>query len=305
MAVTNRAAIAQQLEPGLNAVLGDSYNLYPEEWRDIYTVETSERAFEEEVMMAGMAGAVTKGEGANVSFDSIGETWIARYNHETIALAGAITEEALDDNLYKSVGKRIAKALGRSLAHTKNVKGVNPLVNGFTGAAVYNTGDGVSLFNTAHPLASGETDGNRPTADTDLSETALETAFFDIGDFIDERGLPVRVKPRRLIIPLELTFEAKRILGSNGRVGTADNDLNAIRDVGVFPEGFSVNHYLTDTDAWFILTDCPDGAKHFARRARREQMDEDFHTGNLLYKVSERYSFGISDWRILYGTSGA
>lgn len=303
--LTNRAALAAQLEPGLNAILGDQYKLYPEEWRDIYSVETSEKAFEEEVMMANMGGAATKGEGASVSYDSIGETWTARYNHDTIALAGAITEEAIEDNLYLPVGKRIVKALARSLAHTKNVLGVNPLVNGFTGASVYNTGDGVSFFNTAHPHASGQTDGNRPTVDADISETAIEAAFIDIANFIDERGLPVRVKARRLIIPVDLTFEAERILMSGGRVGTTDNDLNAIRTTGMFPEGWAVNHYLTDTDAWFILTDCMDGAKHFVRRPRKEEMQPDFDTGNLRYKVTERYSFGISDWRCMWGTAGS
>lgn len=298
----SRAQMLKELLPGLNALFGMTYERYEEEHKAIYETEASERSFEEEVKLSGFAAAPVKAEGSAITYDSAQEHFTARYTHETIAMGFSITEEAMEDNLYDSLSARYTKALARAVAYTKQVKAAVPLNNGFTS---YNSGDGVTLFNTAHPLVSGGTNANTPTVAADLNETALEDAVINIAAFTDERGLLIAAKPRKLIVPPALQFVATRVLETEGRVGTADNDLNALRNNGSIPEGYSINHYLTDADAWFLITDCPNGMKHFERVPLATSMDGDFDTGNVRYKARERYSFGVSDPLGVYGSSGA
>lgn len=298
----SRAQQVKQLIPGLNALFGMEYNRYENEHAEIYTTESSDRSFEEEVKLSGFGPAPVKTEGAGVVYDSAQEAWTARYDHETVAMAFALTEEAVEDNLYEAIGARYTKALARAMAHTKQVKAAYPLNAGFS---AYETGDGVSLMNAAHPLVSGGSNSNVLTTPSDLNETALENATIQIGGWTDERGLIIAAKPRKLIIPRQYQFVAKRILDSELRVGTADNDLNAMRALGTLPEGYRVNHFLTDPDAWFLMTDVPNGAKHFQRVAMSTGMDGDFDTGNARYKARERYSFGFSDPLAIFGTPGA
>jgi|TARA_R100000149_G_C5874599_1_gene138354 hypothetical protein len=302
----SRSALAKELEPGLNALFGLSYDQYDAEYAAIFSQETSDRAFEEEVLITGFGGAPTKTEGAGVSFDNASESYSARYTHETVALAFALTEEAQEDNLYDSLGKRYTKALARSMANTKEVKGANVLNNAFSSS--FTGGDGVSLINTAHPLAGGGTAANRATTMADLNETSLEDALIDISTFTDDRGLTISVNATKLVVPPQLVFVADRILNSPGRSGTADNDINAIANTGVLPGGYTVNHYLTDPDAFFLLTsvtEAGEGLKMFQRTAMETSMEPDFSTGNIRYKARERYSFGFSDWRGVYGSQGA
>ena len=298
----NRAQLVKELEPGLNALFGLEYNRYADETKMIFDSESSDRAFEEEVLLGGFGAAVTKAEGSGVTYDSAQEAWTARYSHETIALAFALTEEAIEDNLYDKLSSRYTKALARSMAHTKNVKGAAILNNGFNSA--YAGGDGVELMG-AHTLLNGATLTNKAAVDTDLNETALENAFIDISQWTDERGLRIALKPKNLIIPPALAFVAERILKSDGRVGTADNDLNALASKSAIPGGYEVNHYLTDPDAWFLKTDAPNALKHFTRASMKTGMEGDFETGNVRYKARERYSFGWSDYRGIYGSPGA
>ena len=297
----NRAQLAKELEPGLNALFGLEYARYENEAAQIFEQESSDRAFEEEVMLVGFGQANVKAEGSAVGFDTASESFTARYVHDTIALAFALTEEAVEDNLYDSLSARYTKALARSMAYTKQVRGANVLNDSFTVAG----GDGVSLINAAHPTALGGTFRNRSTTDADLNETSLEQAMIDIAGFIDERGLKIAMKGQKLILPVNSQFIADRILESTLRVGTADNDINAMKNMGMLPGGYTVNHYLTDTDAWFIKTDCPNGFKHFVRAALATGMEGDFDTGNMRYKARERYSFGYSDPRAAYGSSGS
>lgn len=302
----SRSALAKELEPGLNALFGLSYDQYESEFAAIFSQETSDRAFEEEVLITGFGGAPTKTEGAGVSFDNASESYSARYTHETVALAFALTEEAQEDNLYDSLGKRYTKALARSMANTKEVKGANVLNNAFSSS--FTGGDGVSLINTAHPLAGGGTAANRATTMSDLNEVSLEDALIDISTFTDDRGLTISVNATKLVVPPQLVFVADRILNSPGRSGTADNDINAIANTGVLPGGYTVNHYLTDPDAFFLLTsvtEAGEGLKMFQRTAMETSMEPDFSTGNIRYKARERYSFGFSDWRGIYGSQGA
>ena len=302
----SRSALAKELEPGLNALFGLSYDQYDAEYAAIFSQETSDRAFEEEVLITGFGGAPTKTEGAGVSFDNASESFSARYTHETVALAFALTEEAQEDNLYDSLGKRYTKALARSMANTKEVKGANVLNNAFSSS--FTGGDGVSLINTAHPLAGGGSAANRGTTMADLNETSLEDALIDISTFTDDRGLTISVNATKLVVPPQLVFVADRILNSPGRSGTADNDINAIANTGVLPGGYTVNHYLTDPDAFFLLTsvtEAGEGLKMFQRTAMETSMEPDFSTGNIRYKARERYSFGFSDWRGIYGSQGA
>ena len=302
----SRSALAKELEPGLNALFGLSYDQYDAEYAAIFSQETSDRAFEEEVLITGFGGAPTKTEGAGVSFDNASESFSARYTHETVALAFALTEEAQEDNLYDSLGKRYTKALARSMANTKEVKGANVLNNAFSSS--FTGGDGVSLINTAHPLAGGGTAANRATTMADLNETSLEDALIDISTFTDDRGLTISVNATKLVVPPQLVFVADRILNSPGRSGTADNDINAIANTGVLPGGYTVNHYLTAPDAFFLLTsvtEAGEGLKMFQRTAMETSMEPDFSTGNIRYKARERYSFGHSDWRGVYGSQGA
>ena len=299
----SRAQLVKELEPGLNALFGLEYDRYTNETAEIFTTETSDRAFEEEVMLSGFGSAATKAEGAAVTFDDAKEAFTARYTHQTIALAFAITEEAIEDNLYDRLGNRYARALARSMANTKQVKGAEILNNAFSSSQL--CGDGVVLCSTAHPTVSGTNLSNTFTTQADLSETSLETALINIAAFIDERGLKISIQGTKLILPKELQFTAERILKSPLRVGTADNDINAIANMNMIPEGYRVNHYLNDTNAWFIKTDTPNGFKHFVRAALRTAMEGDFDTGNVRYKARERYSFGFSDPRCVYGSSGS
>mgnify|MGYP001322446280 FL=1 len=299
----SRAQLVKELEPGLNALFGLEYDRYTNETAEIFTTETSDRAFEEEVMLSGFGSAATKAEGASVTFDDAKEAFTARYTHQTIALAFAITEEAIEDNLYDRLGNRYARALARSMANTKQVKGAEILNNAFSSSQL--GGDGVVLCSTAHPTVSGTNLSNTFTTQADLSETSLESALINIAAFIDERGLKISIQGTKLIIPKELQFTAERILKSPLRVGTADNDINAIANMNMIPEGYRVNHYLNDTNAWFIKTDTPNGFKHFVRAALRTAMEGDFDTGNVRYKARERYSFGFSDPRCVYGSSGS
>ena len=302
----SRAQLAAELEPGLNALFGMEYDQYNQEYAEIFSIEDSSKAFEEEVLIVGFGSAPDKSEGAGVVFDNASESYTARYTHDTVALAFALTEEAVEDNLYDSLGKRYTKALARSMANTKEVKGANVLNNAYSSS--YTGGDGVSLVNTAHPLAGGGTDANRATTMADLNETSLEAALVDIATFSDDRGLQISVQPTQIVVPPQLVFIADRILNSPQRSGTADNDINAIKNTGVLPGGYSVNHYLTDTDAWFVLTsvtDSGEGLKMFQRTSMETNMEPDFSTGNIRYKARERYSFGWSNWRGIYGSQGA
>ena len=302
MAAISRANELKQLLPGLNALFGEEYNNYENEHEDIYVTENSERSFEEELKLSGFGAAPVKDEGAAISYDTAQESFVARYTHETIAMGYAITEEAMEDNLYVSLSARYTKALARAMAYTKQVKSVVPLNNGFTS---FNGGDGVTLFSTAHPLVNGGTNSNRPATGADLNEVSLEDAIIQIGGYTDERGLKIAARARKLIIPSALQFVATRLLQSDYRVGTADNDINAIRSTGMLPEGYTVNDFLTDTDAFFILTDAPRGFMHFERVPLATQMEADFDTGNMRFKARERYSFGFSDPRGIFGSPGA
>ena len=297
----SRAQAMKELVPGLNALFGLEYGRYEEEHKMIYEMESSDRSFEEETKLSGFGTAPVKEEGAGISYDTAQEHFTARYEHETIALGFALTEEAIEDNLYDTLSARYTKALARAMANTKQVKAVNLLNNGFT---TFTGGDGVTLFSTAHPLVNGGTNANKATTDADLNETSLEAAAIQIAAWTDERGLLITCRPKRMIIPSDLQFVACRLLESDGRPGTADNDLNAIKKKGVVPGGYEINHFLTDTDAWFLMTDCPDGLKHFTRVGMSTGMDGDFDTGNVRYKARERYSFGVSDPLGIWGSSG-
>lgn len=298
----SRAQLLKELLPGLNALFGMEYDKYENEHAEIYETETSERSFEEEVKLSGFGAAPVKTEGAAIAYDNAQEAWTTRYVHETVAMGFSITEEAVEDNLYDSLSARYTKALARAMAYTKQVKAAALLNNGFTS---YNTGDGVTWFNASHPTVDGVVNRNRPSVDADLNETSLEQAVIDIAAFVDERGLLIAAQPRKLIVPPSLMFVATRLLQTELRVGTADNDLNALRTNGSIPEGYRVNHYLTDNDAWFLTTDIPNGAKHFVRSAMATSMDGDFDTGNARYKARERYSFGVSDPLCMYASPGA
>ena len=298
----SRSQLLKELLPGLNALFGLEYDNYDNEHAEIYDTETSERSFEEEVKLSGFGAAPVKAEGAAISYDNAQEAFTARYTHETVAMGFSITEEAMEDNLYDSLSARYTKALARAMAYTKQVKAASLLNTGFT---AYTGGDGVTLFNTAHPTVSGATNRNRPTVDADLNETSLEQAVIDIAAFVDERGLLIAAQPRKLIVPPALMFVATRLLQTELRVGTADNDLNALRTNGSIPEGYRVNHYLTDNEAWFIKTDVPNGMKHFVRTPMSTSMDGDFDTGNVRYKARERYAFGSSDPLGMYASPGA
>jgi len=299
----SRQQLAKELEPGLNALFGLEYKSYENQHAEIFDTETSDRAFEEEVMLSGFGEAAVKAEGSAVSFDSANESFTARYNHETIALAFSITEEAVEDNLYDSIAKRYTKALARSMAQTKQIKAANILNNAFSVTTV--SGDKQFLIDNDHPTIGGGTQSNRPTTLADLSETSLEQAMIDIAAFKDERGLKIAARGMKLIVPSANQFNAERILKSNQRVGTSDNDLNALASKGMLPQGYVVNNFLTDSDAFFIKTDVPNGLKHFQRAALKTAMEGDFDTGNMRYKARERYSFGASDWRGIYGSDGS
>ena len=299
----SRAQLAKELEPGLNALFGMEYGRYENEHAEIFETESSDRAFEEEVMLTGFGSAPTKNEGGAVNFDDAQESFTSRYTHETIALAFSITEEAIEDNLYDRLASRYTRALARSMAHTKQVKAANVLNNAFN--ASFTGGDGVELCSTAHPLSGGGTFANEPSTAADLNETSLEDALISISGFVDERGLKIALRGMKLIIPPALQFVAERLMASNLRVGTADNDINALRSTGMLPEGYVINHFLTDTDAFFIKTDAPNGFKHFERAPVRTQMEGDFDTGNMRFKARERYSFGFSDPRCVFGSPGA
>jgi hypothetical protein len=299
----SRAQLLKELLPGLNALFGMEYKRYGEEHKEIYETETSERSFEEETKLSGFSAAPVKNEGAAIRYDNAQEAWTARYNHETIAMGFSITEEAMEDNLYDSLSARYTKALARAMAYTKQVKAAATLNNGFSSAVTY--GDGVPLFSTAHPLISGGTNSNRPATGADLNETSLEAAVIQIAGWTDERGLLIAAKPRKLIVPPNLMFVATRLLETSLRVGTTDNDINALKNNGSIPEGYTVNHFLTDTNAWFLKTDVPNGLKHFVRVPLGTSMDTDFDTGNNRYKARERYSFGVSDPLGAFGSPGA
>ena len=298
----NRAQLAKELEPGLNALFGLEYKGYENQHAEIFDTENSDRAFEEEVMLSGFGSASVKPEGTSVNFDSATESFTARYSHETVGLAFQITEEAVEDNLYDKISNRYTKALARSMAHTKQVKAANVLNNGFSSS--FTGGDGVELFSSAHPTSSGN-QRNELAVASDLNETSLEQAMIDIAAFADDRGLKVAAKARKLIIPSALQFTAERLMKSSGRTGTSDNDINALASKGMVPEGYVVNNYLTDTDAFFIKTDVPNGLKHFQRSPIATSMEGDFETGNMKYKARERYSFGFSDWRGMFASEGA
>jgi hypothetical protein len=298
----SRAQLVKELEPGLNALFGLEYRSYADETKEIFDTESSDRAFEEEVMLSGFGNAAVKPEGQGIQFDDAQETFTARYTNETIALAFAITEEAIEDNLYDRLASRYTKALARSMASTRNIKGAAVLNNAFT--AAFAGGDGVSLINVAHPTLAGNF-SNRLATNADLNETSLEQSLIDIAAFTDERGLKVAARGMKLVIPSNLQFTADRLMNTQGRVGTADNDINAIKNMGMIPEGYTVNHYLTDTDAFFIKTDVPNGLKHFNRSPIKTTMEGDFDTGNVRYKARERYVFGFSDPRGIFGSQGA
>ncbi len=298
----SRAQLLKELLPGLNALFGLEYKSYGEEHKEIYETETSERSFEEETKLSGFSAAPVKNEGAAIAYDNAQEAWTARYNHETIALGFSITEEAVEDNLYDSLSKRYTKALARAMAYTKQVKAASVLNNGFSSS--YVGGDGQPLFSASHPLVSGGTNSNRLTA-SDLNETSLEAAVIQIAGWTDERGLLIAAKPNKLIVPPALMFTAKRLLDTELRVATADNDINALKAMGSIPGGYTVNHFLTDTNAWFLTTDVPNGMKHFVRTPLQNSMDGDFDTGNVRYKSRERYSFGWSDPLGMFASPGA
>ena len=298
----SRAQALKELLPGLNALFGLEYSKYENEHAEIYETETSERSFEEEVKLSGFGAAPVKPEGSAITYDNAQESFTARYNHETVAMGFSITEEAMEDNLYDSLSARYTKALARAMAYTKQVKAASLLNTGFT---TFQSGDGVTLFNTAHPTVGGGNNSNRPAVDADLNETSLEQAVIDLAAYRDERGLLIAARPRKLIVPPSLMFVATRLLQTENRPATADNDINALRTNGSIPEGYRVNHYLTDNDAWFLTTDIPNGMKHFVRVAMSTSMDGDFDTGNVRYKARERYSFGVSDPLGIYGSQGA
>lgn len=298
----SRAQLLKELLPGLNALYGLEYDKYENEHTEIYETETSDRSFEEEVKLSGFGAAPVKAEGASISYDNAQEHYTARYNHETVAMGFSITEEAMEDNLYDSLSARYTKALARAMAYTKQTKAAALLNTGFTS---FNSGDGVTLFSTSHPTVGGGTNANKLAVNADLNETSLEQAVIDIAAFTDERGLLIAARPRKLIVPPALMFVATRLLQTELRTGTADNDTNALRSNGSIPEGYRVNHYLTDTDAFFITTDIPNGMKHFERTTMATSMDGDFDTGNVRYKARERYSFGVSDPLGIFGSPGA
>jgi len=300
----SRSQLVKELEPGLNALFGLEYRRYDQEHKEIYATESSDRAFEEEVMLSGFANADVKPEGQGVAYDEAQETFTARYTMETVALAFAITEEAMEDNLYDRLSSRYTKALARSMANAKQVKVAAPLNNGLPGVATFKTGDGVSLINASHPTIAGTFSNTLSTA-ADLNETSLEQAMIDIAAFTDERGLRIAAQGKKMIIPSALQFTAERVLKSPGRVGTADNDINALKNLGMVPQGYRVNHFVTDTDAWYIITDIPNGMKYFDRAPLKTAMEGDFDTGNVRYKARERYSFGCSDPRGIYASPGA
>jgi len=301
----SRSQLLKELLPGLNALFGLEYKRYGEEHKEIYETEASERSFEEETKLSGFSAAPVKSEGAAIAYDNAQEAFTARYTHETIALGFSITEEAIEDNLYDSLSARYTKALARAMAYTKQVKATAVLNNGFTNSAAYYGGDGVPLFSASHPLVSGGTNSNVPSTPADLNETSLEAATIQIAAWTDERGLLIAAKPRKLVIPPALMFVATRLLETNLRVGTTDNDINALKNNGTIPEGYTVNHFLTDTNAWFLMTDVPNGLKHFVRSPLQNSMDGDFDTGNVRYKSRERYSFGWSDPLGAFGSQGA
>jgi len=299
----SRAQLLKELLPGLNALFGLEYATYGEQHKEIYETETSERSFEEETKLSGFSAAPVKNEGSAIAYDNAQEAWTSRFNHETIALGFSITEEAVEDNLYDSLSARYTKGLARAMAYTKQVKSANVLNNGFSSA--YVGGDGVALFSASHPLVSGGTNSNIPSTPADLNETSLEAAVIQIAAWTDERGLLIAAKPRKLIVPPSLQFTATRLLETELRVSTADNDINALKNNGSIPEGYTINHFLTDTNAWFLTTDVPNGMKHFVRMPLANSMDGDFDTGNVRYKARERYSFGWSDPLGMYGSAGA
>ena len=299
----SRAQLLKELLPGLNALFGLEYARYGEEHKEIYETETSERSFEEATKLSGFSSAPVKNEGSAIAYDNAQEAWTARYNHETIALGFSLTEEAIEDNLYDSLSARYTKGLARAMAYTKQVKAAAVINNGFS--AAYAGGDGVSLFSTAHPLVSGSTNSNTPTVPADLNETSLENAVIQIAAWTDERSLLIAAKPRKLIVPPALQFVATRLLETELRVGTTDNDINALKNNGSIPEGYTVNNFLTDANGWYLTTDVPNGMKHFVRTPLSNSMDGDFDTGNVRYKSRERYSFGWSDPLGMYGSPGA
>jgi len=300
----SRAQLVKELEPGLNALFGLEYKRYENQHAEIYNVESSDRAFEEEVMLSGFGNAQVKGEGQGIAFDDAQETFTARYTHETVALAFAITEEAIEDNLYDRLASRYTKALARSMANAKQVKAASPLINGLPSTDTFDSGDGVSLFNTSHTTLSG-TFANTLATQADLNETSLEQSLIDIGEMTDERGLLIAAKGVKMIVPPENQFNAERLMKSQGRTGTADNDINAVNSMGMIPQGYRVNNYLTDADSWYIITDVPNGMKMFVRTPLNTAMEGDFDTGNVRYKARERYSFGVSDPRGIFGVEGA
>ena len=299
----SRAQLLKELLPGLNALFGLEYARYGEEHKEVYETESSERSFEEETKLSGFSAAPVKNEGSAIAYDNGQEAWTARYNHETIAMGFSLTEEAIEDNLYDSLSARYTKALARSMAYTKQVKAAAVLNNGFSSS--YTGGDGQSLFSASHPLVSGGTNSNVPSTPADLNETSLEAAVIQISLWTDERSLLIAAKPKKLIVPPSLQFVATRLLETELRVGTNDNDINALKNNGSIPEGYTINHFLTDTNAWFLTTDVPNGMKHFERVALQNSMDGDFDTGNVRYKSRERYSFGWSDPLGMYGSAGA
>ena len=301
----SRAQLLKELLPGLNALFGLEYKRYGEEHQEIYETETSERSFEEETKLSGFSAAPVKNEGNAIAYDNAQEAWTARYTHETIALGFSLTEEAVEDNLYDTLSARYTKALARAMAYTKQVKAANVLNNGFNTSGSYNGGDGVPLFSASHPLVTGGVNSNIPTTPADLNETSLENAVIQIAAWTDERGLLIAAKPRKLVVPPALQFVATRLLETELRVGTADNDINALKNNGSIPEGYAINHFLTDSNAWFLTTDVPNGMKHFVRTPLATSMDGDFDTGNVRYKARERYSFGWSDPLGMYGSAGA
>ena len=299
----SRAQLLKELLPGLNALFGLEYERYGEEHKEIFETETSERSFEEETKLSGFSAAPVKNEGSAIAYDNAQEAWTARYQHETIALGFSLTEEAIEDNLYDSLSSRYTKALARAMSYTKQVKAANVLNNGFSSS--YTGGDGVELFSTAHPLVSGGTNSNEPTTPADLNETSLEAAVIQTAAWTDERGLLIAAKPRKLVVPPSLMFVATRLLETELRVATNNNDINALKNNGSIPEGYTVNHFLTDNNAWFLTTDVPNGLKHFVRTPLATSMDGDFDTGNVRYKARERYSFGWSDPLGIFGSPGA
>ena len=301
----SRAQLLKELLPGLNALFGMEYARYGEQHKEIYESETSERSFEEETKLSGFNTAPVKNEGSAIAYDNAQEAWSTRYTHETIALGFSITEEAIEDNLYDSLSSRYTKSLARAMANTKQVKAAAVLNNGFTNSSAYYGGDGVPLFSTAHPLVSGGTNANTPSTQADLNETSLEAAVIQIAAWTDERGMLIAAKPRKMIVPPSLQFVATRLLETSLRVGTADNDINAIKNNGSVSEGYTINNFLTDTNAWFLTTDVPNGMKHFVRTPLQNSMDGDFDTGNVRYKARERYSFGWSDPLGMWGSSGS